>query len=419
MPGEVKRAADQDCQAMLPSLDTAYPTLILKASRGVIHHGALAVARTLGRLGVQIFAVVDDGYSPLAMSRYVTSTFVWESWPGDPASFRKEMATIAEVIDHPSIIIPMDDMSAVFVAENAASLARWFLLPQVPPQLPRQLANKASLYALCAKIGIPSVPSVVPHSIDDVRAFAHGTAFPVVVKTAEQWLLLHDRYSTKVIQTPGELFEFYEKINCAEYSRTILQEYIAGDDWISHGYYNTENNIYVTFTGRKLRAYPADAGSTALGVSLGNETLRCQSERFLKAVAYSGITDMDWRKDERDGQYKILDCNPRVGQNFRMFENSAAIDVVRAQHLDLTGRLVDCAPMIDGRLFTVESFCLQAILRQPHGRTLKPSSGIALRLISRELAWWSSDDPLPFFMMSVRLFIRALGRAFRHISGRP
>jgi D-aspartate ligase len=119
----------------------------------------------------------------------------------------------------------------------------------------------------------------------------------------------------------------------------------------------SENNVYVTFTGRKLRGYPADAGSTALGVSLGNETLRCQCERFLKAVAYSGITDIDWRKDARDGQYKILDCNPRVGQNFRMFENGAAIDVVPAQHLDLTGRFIDRASMIDGRLFTVETFC--------------------------------------------------------------
>ncbi|MGA7383857.1 MAG: hypothetical protein WBW81_03915, partial [Methylocella sp.] len=333
-------------KAMVPSLDTTYPTLILKASRGVIHHGALAVARTLGRLGVPVYAVVDDGYAPLALSRYLTRAFVWESWPVDPASFLKEMSTIAGFIGHPAIIVPMDDLSAVFVAENAASLARWFLFPKVPPQLPRQLANKASLHALCAKIGIPSVRSVVPHSIDDVRAFAQGTAFPVVAKAADQWLLLHDRYSTKVIQTPRELFEFYEKIYFTEYSSTILQEYIVGVDWISHGYYNREKNIYVTFTGRKLRAYPARAGSTALGVSIGNETLRCQSERFLKAVAFSGITDIDWREDVRDGQYKILDCNPRVGQNFRMFENSAAIDVVRAQHLDLTGRCIDCAPMI-------------------------------------------------------------------------
>jgi hypothetical protein len=50
---------------------------------------------------------------------------------------------------------------------------------------------------------------------------------------------------------------------------------------------------------------------------------------------------------------------------------------------------------------------------------LKQNVGIYLRPGGRELAWWSSDDPLPFFIMSMRLFIRVLGRAFRHIVGRP
>ena len=70
---------------------------------------------------------------------------------------------------------------------------------------------------------------------------------------------------------------------------------------------------------------------------------------------------MDWRLDKRDGQYKILDCNPRIGLNFRMFENdTAGIDVVRAQHLSLTGRSLDRAPMVQGHLLTVE------LLYSPH-----------------------------------------------------
>jgi predicted ATP-grasp superfamily ATP-dependent carboligase len=398
---------------MLPSLDTTYPTLILKASRGVVQHGALAIARTLGRLRVPVYAVVEDAYTPLAMSRYLTKAFVWDSWPSDPEAFLKAMSTIAEVIARPTIIIPMDDLSAIYVAENATGLARWFLLPRVPLQLPRQLANKASFYALCAEIGMPVARSVVPHSIGDIRAFAAGTEFPVVVKAAEQWLLVNDRFSAKVIQTPEELIELYESSSYEERQRLIIQEYIPGDDWVSHGYYNSEMDISVTFTGRKLRSYPADAGSTALGLSLGNEALRRESERFLKAVAYSGIIDIDWRKDERDGQYKMVDCNPRVGQNFRMFESGAGIDVVRAQHLDLSGRCIVDADMIESRLLVVESFYLLALLRRSPRSALKPDTRIYPPSKSRELAWWNSDDPLPFLMMSMRLFMRVLRRALR------
>jgi D-aspartate ligase len=402
--------SDQGGKRMLAGLDAEYPALILKMSRTPIHHGALAVARTLGRLGVPVYGVVEDAYTPLAMSRYLTKAFVWDSCPTDPESFVKAMSLIAEVIARPTIIIPMDDLSAVSVAENAASLARWFISPPVPPKLPRRLANKASFHALCAEIGIPLARSVVPHSFDDVRAFTESTGFPVVVKAAEQWLPLKDTFVTKVIQTPEQLRSLCENCNYEGIQRLVIQEHIPGDDWICHGYYNAEKNLSLTFTGRKLRGYPPDAGSTSLGLSIVNDALRCVSEKLLKAVAYSGIIDMDWRKDERDGQYKILDCNPRVGQNFRMFENSAGIDVVRAQHLDLSGRRIDNAAMIEGRLFSVESFYALALLRRlPRGAS-KQDIGKYLPPKSRELAWWSSDDPLPFLMMSGRQFTRVLGR---------
>lgn len=396
---------------MLPSLDAKYPALILKMSRGAaIHHGALAVARTLGRLGVPVYAVVEDAYTPLATTRYLTKAFVWDSCPTDPESFVKAMSLIGECIARPTIVIPMDDLSAVFVAENAASLAPRFIIPPVPPQLPHQLANKACLHALCAEIGIPLARSVVPHSFEDVRAFIEVTEFPVVVKAAEQWLPLKDTFVTKVIQTPEQLFNLCENYNYEGSQSLIIQEHIPGDDWVCHGYYNSEKNINVTFTGRKLRSYPPDAGSTSLGLSLDNKTLRCASERFLKAVAYSGIIDMDWRQDERDGQFKILDCNPRVGQNFRMFENTSGIDVVRAQHLDLSGRRIDKTAQMEGRLFTVESFYALALLRRlPRGASKQDASKY-LPPKGRELAWWSSDDPVPFLMMSMRQFTRVLGR---------
>ncbi len=192
---------------MLPSLDAHYPALILKMSRTPIHHGALAVARTLGRLGVPVYAVVEDAYTPLSMSRYLTKAFVWDSCPTDPESFVKAMSVIAQFIARPTIIFPMDDLSAVFVAENATRLAQWFIIPPIPPKLPRQLANKACFHALCAEIGMPLARSVMPHSFDDVRAFTESTRFPVVVKAAEQWLPLKDTFVTKVIQTPEQLFQ--------------------------------------------------------------------------------------------------------------------------------------------------------------------------------------------------------------------
>jgi D-aspartate ligase len=395
---------------ILPRLDTRFPALIFKAS--TVNHGAVGIARTLGRLGVPVYAVVEDCCTPLASSRYITKSFVSKSWLTDRETFLNKLSTIAEIIGRPTILIPLDDLSAIFIAENATALSQWFLFPRLPGGLPRQLANNESLYSLCARIGVPCARSVVPRSIDDVREFGNETTFPIVLKAAQQWRLLDDRlYNPVLIWDREALLEAYELTKHEVESNFILQEYIAGENWIYHGYCNSDTQLFVGFTGKKLLDYPADAGSTAIGLSVRNDELCSQTEAFLRTVRYSGICDVDWRKDKRDGQYKILDCNPRIGMNFRMFENSGTIDVVRAQHLDLTGRTLECAPMIEGRLFTSESLYFLSYLQGGHRNRLTTDAHIYPE--TRELAWWSRDDPIPFFVMAARLMVRTIMRRLR------
>ena len=108
--------------AALPGLDKRFPALIFKASRGTIHHGAVGIARSLGRAGVPVYAIVEDRYTPLAVSRYVTRAFIWKRWPGERKAFLSAMSAIGEIINQPTVLIPMDDLSAVYVAENASIL---------------------------------------------------------------------------------------------------------------------------------------------------------------------------------------------------------------------------------------------------------------------------------------------------------
>ena len=170
-----------------PNLDTSCPALIFKASRGVVHHGAVGIARTLGRLGAPVYAIVEDAFTPLARSRYLAKAFVWDKWPSTTEALLSAMSTIGEAIGRPTILIPADDLSAIFVAENASALRRWFSFSELPSSLPRQLANKASLFSLCAKNGIPCGQIVSPCSADDFRGFIERTSFPIIVKAAQQW----------------------------------------------------------------------------------------------------------------------------------------------------------------------------------------------------------------------------------------
>jgi len=63
---------------------------------------------------------------------------------------------------------------------------------------------------------------------------------------------------------------------------------------------------------------------------------------------------MDWRHDLNTGTYTLFDFNLRPGAQFRIFENDAGIDVVRAMHLDLSGRPIPAGSQVAGEHFVIE-----------------------------------------------------------------
>ena len=88
------------------------------------------------------------------------------------------------------------------------------------------------------------------------------------------------------------------------------------------------------------RSYPAHAGLTTLGRSVPNSRLREQVTALAARLGYRGIVDLDLRFDPRDAQYKLLDFNPRLGAQFRLFTTGTGVNVARAAYLDLTGQPV-------------------------------------------------------------------------------
>lgn len=393
--------------------DVTVPVFVLKFSRNVIQHGTLGIIRSLGSLGVPVYARVEDRFAPAAMSRYLTEAFVWEIRSLDPERLLTGLATIGERLGRPTILVPTDDLAAVFVAEHSHALEKWFLFPRLSKDLPRRLANKKELYFLCRSLGVPCPEAAFPGSIDDVHGFIERATFPVVVKAAESQRLPKGARSVSIAQTPGELIAIYQQAESPENPSLILQEYIpesCGEDWVFHGYCNSQTDCLAAFTGRKLRSYPPFAGPTTLGVSVPNERVGIQAEMLLKAISYSGIMDIDYRLDKRDGQYKLLDFNPRIGANFRMFEDRAGIDAVRALHLDLTGRCVRRLPMVEGRTFIVEPYDLFASLGYMRHDGLTVWKWWQSLKGKREIAWFSWDDPFPLLTMGVRLLFRGVGR---------
>jgi predicted ATP-grasp superfamily ATP-dependent carboligase len=191
----------------------------------------------------------------------------------------------------------------------------------------------------------------------------------------------------------------------------MLQERIAaGEDWFFHGYCDAAAHCVPAFTGVKERSYPASAGLTSLGRSAANPELRAQVITLLARLGYSGLLDLDIRRDARDGRYHLLDFNPRLGAQFRVFRDAAGGDVARAAYLDLTGQRVTEAPQVDGRRFLVENYDPLSALAHWRAGDLTLRAWLASLRGTSELAWFARDDLRPFGLMCARFSWRAATR---------
>ena len=387
-------------------VDTTVPALLMKIGRYPIHHGGLGVVRTLGRLGVDVYAVTEDRLTPTACSRYLRSRFVWPTNGTEDASeIVAGLLEIGERIGRRAVLLVTDDEAAVLIAEHAGTLGRQFLLPAVEATLPRRLASKRGLSELCREYGVSAPAFGLPRSLPELVEIAGSIGFPLILKNDEAWKRLANPAvaSTTIVRDLPEL----ERLAAGWPSMpsVIVQEYIprtAAEDWIVHLHAGGDAGTVLAFTGVKLRSWPAHVGATAVAYTASNPDLAAMAVAFSAAIGFRGVGDMDWRLDPRDGQYKLLDFNPRVGAQFRMFETRDGVDVVRALHLELTGREVPVAGQIDGRRFVAEHY---AVAAAPYYRSDGGAQARRWRVRGAgvERAWLAADDPLPALVTAIRV----------------
>ena len=397
--------------------DTSTPAVVLKLVPNVMHHGGLGIIRSLGQAGIPVYGVHERFYAPVAMSRYLAGRFIWGPDPADIDQVTAGLKVIAERIGRPAVLFPTDDIGAIYLAQHGSELRRFFRFPEPPADLPLRLADKYCLYQLCRELEVPFPHTCVPHSLGEARDFAISAGYPLVGKITAAWETRGMIPSTSIIYGQDELTVIFN--SCAEFGvGLILQEFIpggTGHDWFFHGYCDSSSICRPAFTGIKLRSFPLDAGGTTFGKSVANEKLRDQFTELLARLNFRGIMDLDIRLDARDGQYRLLDFNPRLGAQFRIFRDTAGIDVALAAYLDLTGQGIPLGQQLNERTFMAESYDPLSMLAHWRRGELRPSKWLSQARGVDEPAWFARDDLMPFSLMCLRMTWKTAARPLRRI----
>jgi D-aspartate ligase len=385
-------------------MDTTTPLLVLKLVPQIFHHGTLGIVRSLGRLGVTVYAVHDTPRAPAARSRY-GEVLGWNAPQSGPRAL-EELLRLGRQIGGRPILIPTDDLAVALVDDHSDVLRDQFLFPDQPPGLVTTLSSKREMHFLCARMGVPTPDVVFPRSRDDVADYARSGAFPVVLKAIESFLPGHEGSVLEVVHSREQLLARFDELEPWERDNVMLQEYVPGGPesvWMFNGYFDSSSDCLFGLTGRKLRQFPPYTGLTCLGVCAPNDWVEETTIGLMRSLGYRGIIDIGYRFDARDGRYKLLDVNPRIGATFRLFVGRGGMDVARASYLDLTGQPVPADEQPNGRKWIIETWDPLSSARYIVDRRLSVRRWLRSFAGIEEGAWLARDDWRPAAAASLEL----------------
>jgi D-aspartate ligase len=393
--------------------DVSLPVVVLQMQ----NHGALGAMRSLGRLGVRMYGVHSTRRPVASFSKYCRKVFALDLDQTPARESVDRLRDIARRIGSTPLLMPTNDESALFVARYASQLQESFLFPANSVQVVWSLYNKKAMFHLAKRLSIPTPETVFPESRQEVVEFCDTAQFPVMLKASDN--IRTSRHAGKKMVIAGskdELIREYEAMEDGSRPSLMLQEYIPGSDdsvWMLNGYFDEHSECLFSITAKKIHQTPVYTGMTSLGVCLPNPTIESATKTLVKGVGYKGILDIGYRYDARDGRYKLLDANPRLGATFRLFVGDNGMDVTRAEYLHFTGQPVPASHICTGRKWILEDADLVSCIQYYRDGVLSLRDWLGSYRGLKECAWYAADDIMPFLHTCSSFSMRLFRKIFR------
>ncbi len=378
--------------------DTNTPVLVVNCKIG-----GLAVMRSLGSKKIPMYAIDDAPKDASMRSKYCREKFIKKYDENNQKEYLDYLLWIGSKINRRTILIPTSDELSVFVADHADQLERYFNFTHNDPDLLKKLISKEGMYQLALEHDIPTPTTLFPRDFDEVKEFAGQVTFPVMLKGIFG-NRLQERTNQKmvIVRSKEELFKNYQWLEDPDSPNLMIQEYIPGGDdqvYIFNGYFNEQSECLASFTGFKIRQHPIHTGCASLGECSWIEEVSSQTKDFMKKIGYKGILDIGYRLDPRDGRYKVLDVNPRLGGAFRLFVAENDMDVARTLYLDLTDQEIPPVIPREGRRWLIEDFDIISTFHYFQEGSLTILQWMRSFKGVEEGAWFNRKDPVPFIVI--------------------
>jgi predicted ATP-grasp superfamily ATP-dependent carboligase len=290
---------------MMASVETP-PAILLGGAET-----AVPVCRSLGRAGVPVIAY-GDPQDPVRYSRYCTRYVEAKEHASIQEGWMEQLLSDPT----PGVLMPVSDQGVELVARNREALLAHGYVPLGCDEATLAMLDKGSSYEIAARAGVPTPRFAILHSPDDIEPALERLALPCGIKPLEGHIFRERTGLTDKVIVVEEREQFRELAGSwlREGLGLMATEIIEGADdrlYAVFTYLDDSGRSLFTFTNRKLRQDPPHFGVLSYLIQEDAPEVAELGLRLLAVAGFRGIAHVEFKHDPRDGQFKLIECNPR------------------------------------------------------------------------------------------------------------
>jgi len=268
----------------------------------------LWAVRSLGRKGLDVYAICRSERGLAACSRYTRGAWALEAY-ANAESFVDDVERLARELNAGSVM-PIDESHHSALIQQRDRLEPAIHLFSPPAGCFQKAIDKAYLHKLCTELGIPVARGTT------LEQFWNGNGtklqYPVVLRTRNQNLPDGRRrapWKAAYAVNEEQLEELYRGVEGIA-SNILVQEYHPGvESHVQILMHRGEAFMALEYIGE--HHMPLAGGVTVQRITCYHENLVRDAIQLLKAIEWEGVAAVQFHFDPATGNYIFLEINPR------------------------------------------------------------------------------------------------------------
>lgn len=313
---------------------------------------SLAITRSLGRYGARVIVGSENHPCLASSSKYCAEAVFYPDPKKNSREFAEAICRSVKETEA-NVLLPVTDVTTLLVTEKKEELEKYCAVPFPEYKSVCRAADKSGLMRLAEGLGIAIPKTFYLERSDDLKAayaWCRTVDYPIVIKPSRSRFRTENGWKSSGVQYAVNVDEL--KVVLSKWAGRhefplLLQERIYGKGvgvflCMNHG------EAIAAFSHKRLREKPPSGGVSVLRESISvDQTLKDCSERLLRALNWRGVAMIEFKKDDRVGNYKLMEVNGRFWGSLQLAID-AGVDFPSILVRIALGEMV--APILDYKL---------------------------------------------------------------------